>query len=161
MKILYHRQSINLLLRWVFSLFFLLMVTACALGPDYRRPAIEVAEHYRIPHAEGESIANLPWWELFQDKVLQQLIQQALQENKDLKRVISSIEEYQARLSMANMDFAPQLDTDITAPVMGKIGGFSRPGFATPFNYFGMVNLNWEIDIWEGFVVRPKLRLRN
>ena len=148
MKILYHRQSINLLLRWAYSLFSLLMVTACALGPDYRRPTIEVAEHYRIPHAEGESIANLPWWELFQDKVLQQLIRQALQENKDLKRAIASIEEHQARLSIARMDFAPQLETNINAPVIGRMGGFPFPGFATPFNYFGQVNLNWEIDIW-------------
>ena len=148
MKILYHRQLIYLLFRWACSLFFLLMVTACALGPDYRRPTIEVAEHYRIPHAEGESIANLPWWELFQDKVLQQLIQQALQENKDLKRAIASIEEHQARLSIARMDFAPQLETNINAPVMGRMGGFPLPGFATPFNYFGQINMSWEIDIW-------------
>ena len=148
MKIINRQQSTHSIVRWGYSLFLLLTITACALGPDYRRPEVKVAEHYRIPHAEGESIANLPWWELFQDKVLQQLIQQALQENKDLKRAIASIEEHQARLSIARMDFAPQLETNINAPVIGRMGGFPFPGFATPFNYFGQVNLNWEIDIW-------------
>lgn len=148
MKINNRQQSTHSIVRWGYSLFLLLTITACALGPDYRRPEVKVAEHYRIPHAEGESIANLPWWELFQDKVLQQLIQQALQENKDLKRAIASIEEHQARLSIARMDFAPQLETNINAPVIGRMGGFPFPGFATPFNYFGQVNLNWEIDIW-------------
>ena len=148
MKIIIQRQSIYSHLRRICLLPLVLTVVACALGPDYRRPAIGMAEQYRIPHAEGESIANLPWWELFQDKVLQQLIHQALQENKDLKRAIASIEEHQARLLMARMDFAPRLETNINAPVMGRMGGFPFPGFATPFNYFGQVNLNWELDIW-------------
>ena len=105
MKIINHQQSIHSIVRWGCSLLLLLTITACALGPDYRRPVIEVAEHYRIPHAEGESIANLPWWELFQDKVLQQLIHQALQENKDLKRAIASIEEHHARLSILHRNW--------------------------------------------------------
>jgi multidrug efflux system outer membrane protein len=96
----------------------------------------------------GESIANLRWWELLQDETLQQLIRQALQENKDLKRAIASVEEFQAKSRIAFMDFVPHVDYDANAPAFGTLGGFGIPGFPTPFNYFGRGTLNWEIDIW-------------
>ncbi len=51
------------------------MLGACAVGPDYQAPQIEPGENFVQPAEGGESIANLPWWELFQDPVLQQLIQ--------------------------------------------------------------------------------------
>lgn len=118
------------------------------MGPDYLRPKIEVTEKFRISHAEGESIANLTWWELFHDENLQRLINQALSGNKELKQAEASIEEMQARLKTAFMDFLPALEADANAPVMGTMGGFLRPGFPTPYSYFGRTTLNWEIDLW-------------
>jgi multidrug efflux system outer membrane protein len=97
---------------------------------------------------EGKSIANLPWWELLQDEELQKLIRIALEENKNLKEAAASVEEFQARVFISRMDFAPQITTQLNAPVLGKFGGFARPGFPSNFSYFGIGNLNWEIDIW-------------
>lgn len=70
--------------RWLRTLSILpiLLLTACAMGPDYIRPQVDVAEKFRMAPMEGESVANLRWWELLQDETLQQLIRQALQENK-------------------------------------------------------------------------------
>lgn len=118
------------------------------MGPDFIRPQVDVAEKFRLDPVEGESIANLRWWELLQDETLQQLIRQALQENKDLKRAIASVEEFQAKSRIAFMDFVPHVDYDANAPAFGTLGGFGIPGFPTPFNYFGRGTLNWEIDIW-------------
>ncbi|WP_232297837.1 efflux transporter outer membrane subunit [Nitrosospira sp. NpAV] len=125
-----------------------LLLTACAMGPDYFRPAIDTAEKFRMTETEGQSIANLPWWELLRDEELQRLINQALLENKDLKQAIASVEELQARLGIARMDFLPKMDINANAPAMGTLGGFLIPGFPTPFNYFGQTTLNWELDIW-------------
>ena len=61
-----------------------LMLSACALGPDYVRPDITTPDAYRMARAEGESIANLPWWEILRDDELQKLVRISLQENKDL-----------------------------------------------------------------------------
>jgi multidrug efflux system outer membrane protein len=97
---------------------------------------------------EGQSIANLPWWELLQDEELQRLINQALLENRNLKQAVASVEELQARLRIARMDFLPKMDISANAPAMGTLGGFLIPGFPTPFNYFGQTTLNWELDIW-------------
>ena len=125
-----------------------LLLTGCALGPDYRRPEIDMAERFRMAETEGQSIANLPWWQLLRDETLQQLIHLALKENKDLQQAVASVEELQARLNVTLMDFLPNMDVNANAPVMGTLGGFLRPGFATPFNYYGQTTLNWEIDIW-------------
>ena len=55
---------------------------SCAMGPDYTRPDIDTADRFRMSDTEGESIANLPWWELLHDEELQRLIERALVENK-------------------------------------------------------------------------------
>ncbi|MEK7769157.1 MAG: efflux transporter outer membrane subunit, partial [Pseudomonadota bacterium] len=95
-----------------------------------------------------ESIANLPWWELLHDEQLQRLIKQALAENRDLKQAVASVEEFQARISMARSDFFPGISMSANAPAFGTLGGFVVPGFPTPFSYFGQSSLNWEMDIW-------------
>jgi multidrug efflux system outer membrane protein len=135
---------------WVRILLLLpsLMLASCAMGPDYFRPAIDTGEKFRMTQAEGQSIANLPWWELIRDEELQRLINQALIENKDLKQAVASVEELQARLSIARMDYLPKMELSANAPAFGTLGGFLIPGFPTPYSYFGQANLSWELDIW-------------
>ena len=125
-----------------------LLLSSCAMGPDYARPKIETADNFRMAEIEGESIANLPWWELLHDEQLQLLIRLALAENKDLKQAVASMEEFQARIFMARADFLPGINVSTNAPAFGTLGGFVVPGFPTPFSYFGQGTLNWEIDIW-------------
>ena len=125
-----------------------LLLSSCAMGPNYERPKIETADNFRMAEIEGESIANLPWWELLHDEQLQLLIRQALAENKDLKQAVASMEEFQARIFMARSDFLPGINVSTNAPAFGTLGGFVVPGFPTPFSYFGQGTLNWEIDIW-------------
>jgi multidrug efflux system outer membrane protein len=101
-----------------------------------------------MAEVEGQSIANLPWWELLQDEELQRLIKQALLENKDLKQAVASVEELEARAATARFDFLPKLDANVNAPAFGTLGGFLIRGFPTPYSYFGQGTLNWELDIW-------------
>lgn len=133
---------------WMSVFLSILFFSSCAVGPDYSRPEEERPIAFRMAKDEGESIANLPWWELLRDRELQRLIHIALEENKDLKEAAASVEEFQARLFIARTDFAPQFSTDANAPGFGRLGGFRRAGFPTPFSYYGVGNLNWEIDIW-------------
>ncbi|MBX3331705.1 MAG: efflux transporter outer membrane subunit [Nitrospira sp.] len=135
----------------IFSLFIgSFVLAACAVGPDYTRPDLSPPTSFRMAgaEAEGESFANLPWWELLQDQALHDLIQTALRENKDLKRAVASVEEFQARLFVARMDFAPKADITGNAPIMGRKAEFLFPGFPNPFNYYLQGNLAWELDIW-------------
>ncbi|HEU4853765.1 MAG TPA: TolC family protein, partial [Nitrosospira sp.] len=125
-----------------------LFLASCAMGPDYSRPPVDTSERFRMAEMEGQSIANLPWWELLQDEELQRLIKQALLENKDLKQAVASVEELEARAATARFDFLPKLDANANAPAFGTLGGFLIRGFPTPYSYFGQGTLNWELDIW-------------
>ena len=128
---------------------FSFLLLACAMGPDYSRPDIPTSKSFRMAEEPKDlpSLANMPWWELYQDEELQRLIRIALEENKDLKQTIASIEEFRARLSTARMDFAPQLSATGNVPA-ARLGGVRFPGFASPFNYYAQGSLSWELDIW-------------
>ncbi|BCA55264.1 RND efflux system, outer membrane factor lipoprotein [Nitrospira sp. KM1] len=125
------------------------LLLSCAMGPDYSRPDIPTADSFRMAE-EGHdlpSLANMPWWELYQDQELQTLIKISLEENKDLERAVATVEEYEARLFIARTDFAPQMTGTVNAPV-ARQGGVRFRGFPNPFNYYVQGNLSWEIDLW-------------
>jgi len=128
---------------------FSMLLLACAMGPDYSRPDISTSDSFRMAGEPKDlpSMANMPWWELYQDEELQRLIQIALEENKDLKRAVASIDEFQARLYSARMDFAPQLSATGNLPV-ARLGGVTFPGFPSPFAHYVQGALSWEMDIW-------------
>jgi outer membrane protein, multidrug efflux system len=93
-----------------------LLASGCALGPNYQRPAVPTPPTWReIPVAEAQSLANTPWWELFDDPQLQELIRIALVENKDLKIAVERIEEARARYGFSKADFWPKVDLSGTA----------------------------------------------
>jgi len=127
-----------------------LFLASCAVGPDYSRPDLSTPATFRMAGAtqEAESFANLPWWNLLRDEELQRLIRIALAENKDLKRAVASVEEFQARLLTAKMDFAPKADITANAPSFGRKAEFLIPGFPNQFNYYLQGNLSWEVDFW-------------
>jgi len=126
------------------------LLAACAVGPDFTRPDATTPDAFRMaePGGDAASIANTPWWELLKDQELQKLIRTALDENKDLKRAASAVEEFQARLFIAKTDFIPQMNVTANAPLFGRKTNFLFPGFPNPFNYYLQGNLSWELDIW-------------
>ncbi len=126
------------------------LLAACAVGPDFTKPDATTPDGFRMaePGGDATSIANTPWWELLKDQELQKLLRTALVENKDLKRAVASVEEFQARLFIAKADFAPKMDITSNAPIFGRKTNFLFPGFPNPFNYYVQGNLSWELDIW-------------
>ncbi len=125
-----------------------MLLASCAMGPDYTRPGVSTPESFRMAGKEGESIANMPWWELLRDDELHTLIRIALEENKNLMAAVASVEEFQARLFIARTDFAPQVSMDANAPAFGRLKGARIQGFPTPFSYSGQGHLSWELDFW-------------
>ncbi len=97
--------------RWTALGLWVLLAQGCKVGPDYERPQIATPETWReISVAESESLANTPWWELFQDPALQELIRIALEENKDLKIAVERIEEARALYGFQRADLYPKVD---------------------------------------------------
>ena len=126
------------------------LLASCKFGPDYARPDVPVADSFRMAEAQKdiESLANVPWWELYRDEELQRLIRVALEQNKDLKRAVATVDEFAARVLVAKTDFAPQMNATVNAPGFGNTRNVAFPGFPNPFNYYIQGNLAWELDIW-------------
>lgn len=93
-----------------------LLAAGCTLGPDYQRPDVPVPEGWReVAPEEQQSLANTPWWELFQDPELVRLIDVALAENKDLRIAVERIEEARAFYGFQRADLFPRVDLQASA----------------------------------------------
>ena len=119
----------------------------CAVGPDYERPELGIPEHWVAPASTDTSIANLPWWELFNDRELEALIRTALENNRDLRVAIARIDESAALLGVVRADQFPVLDVDASA------GRLSESEDLVPFaesrdDYFIGASAAFEIDLW-------------
>ncbi len=136
-------------MRVVFIIGLSLLLLSCAMGPDYKRPQTDVEDRFRMAEGPSDlpSLANLPWWELLRDEQLQQFIRLALEENKDLQRAVATVDEFRARALIAQTDYLPQITAAVNAPA-GRSAVFLFPGFASPFNYYALGNLSWEVDLW-------------
>ncbi len=131
----------------------LLALGGCAAGPDYERPELEVPETYIQPVEQGESFANTPWWELFADERLQELIRIALEENQDLGIAAARVEEFRAVLGVTRADQFPTVDITATgAQAEGSSNVFpgNLPGIPNEKaeNYRLSADVFWELDLF-------------
>ena len=98
-----------------FAAMTLALLGGCAMGPDYERPELPVPEIYVQPVDAGENFANLPWWELFGDQTLNDLIAVALEENQDIGIAAARIEEFRALLGVTRSNQFPTVDVGASA----------------------------------------------
>jgi multidrug efflux system outer membrane protein len=124
------------------SLVFLI-IEGCTVGPKYHRPAVTTpVSYYSDPSPQTSSIADLAWWDLFKDPVLQGLIQEALKNNYDVKIAASRVEEERAQLGVTRSLFFPQIGYG------ASIGGQRAPAIPNHTYYGYDLNMAWEIDLW-------------
>ncbi len=81
-----------------FSILLASALAGCTVGPDYKRPGVEAPPAWRYAAETTGSLADLGWWEVFQDAVLQGYIRTALEENKDLQVAVARVAEARAQL---------------------------------------------------------------
>ena len=96
------------------------LIAGCMVGPDYERPSVPDPVTYHADSLQGESIANMPWWELFEDEALQDLIRVALRNNYDLKTALARIAEARATVVFVKADLIPRLDYAADGSVIGN-----------------------------------------
>jgi len=127
-----------------------LLLTACTVGPDYRRPAYPVPPAFRGQGSEdpAQSVGDLAWWRIFQDETLQQLIRSALGENYDLRIAAARILDARAQVTITRSFQFPEINASGSAfyqHIEGKRTLFQ------PKDQFGPVagfDLAFEIDFW-------------
>ena len=138
--------------RLLASLLTALLLSGCTVGPDYKRPTASVPTAYRGPgdealKAEGASLGEQKWWEVFQDQQLQSLIRTALQQNYDVRIAATRILEAQAQLGITRADQFPTVSggADLSAQRTAKSAILPPLEQST-----GQISLAaaWELDFW-------------
>jgi multidrug efflux system outer membrane protein len=111
------------------------IVAGCKVGPNYHRPAVQPPTAYRDlsenPQIQSQaaSYADLPWWQVFQDPQLQELIRTALKQNYDLQLAAERINEGRAQLAISRSSLFPQIQGN------GNFGGGKEHNFQTKYNF--------------------------
>ena len=126
----------------------ILLLSGCMLGPDYQAPEIDTPDQFLEAGASGESIANLKWWELFDDPAMNELIAVALEENRDLATAFSRIEEARARYGFERSDLFPTLGGGVQFNRGNTFPGQNVPIGSVQDLYVFAGQLNYEADIF-------------
>ena len=124
----------------------------CVFGPAYQRPAMSIPETYRgqVGPAEASSLADLAWWDIFQDDALSKLVEEALESNYDLRTAAARVEEARAFVSFTRSEFFPQTEYRGGAGRTRGAGQFFVGIFPGQVDnvFSGVFALAWELDVW-------------
>jgi multidrug efflux system outer membrane protein len=97
-----------------------ILLVGCMVGPNYHRPIVQTPGAYRdlkeSPQAlaQAASFADLPWWKVYQDSQLQELIRIALKENYDLQLATERIAAARAQVTITRSSLFPQVQANPT-----------------------------------------------
>src|SRR6202035_2484553 len=94
-----------------------------------------------------ESLGDQKWWEVFQDKQLQDLIHTALQQNYDVRIAATRILEARAQLGVTRADQLPTISGGASAVNERNAQTKLFPQFETSANQVDL-SLAWELDFW-------------
>ncbi len=128
-----------------------MILGGCALGPDYKRPAVDSPPAFRGAEfaVEQASFADLPWFDAFHDETLRQLITTSLANNYDLRIAVARVEQARAVAMEARSPMFPQIGYRLDADRgQGTSFGNPFPGLKTGNTFLGAANAAWEVDLW-------------
>ncbi len=133
-------------------------VSSCGIYSKYQRDdeAVESIDDlfaYTADETHGESIATMPWRELFTDPKLQALIEQGLSNNTDMNVARMSVEQAEVALSAARLAYLPSISLDAD----GRIYNYRDATYKT---YDIAATASWQIDIF-GKVRNAKLQSKS
>ncbi|HEY9465449.1 MAG TPA: efflux transporter outer membrane subunit [Vicinamibacterales bacterium] len=133
------------------------LVAGCAtVGPNYARPEMSPPAVYRdAGDAQArETLADIPWWQVFQDEALQALIRDAIAHNYDLRVAIARVQEARALARVARSFLYPDVGISAFSGV-NQASRNSQPPIVTEddedrtFNNTSLTaTMAWELDLF-------------
>ena len=125
--------------------FAAFMLSACTVGPNYHRPVVQTPAAFHgseSQQAQTESFADLPWWEVFHDSQLQELIRTALKQNYDLQLAVERVNAARAQVGIVRSNQFPQVSLDPTLS-----GGKTEQGIKS--NIFSLAaDVVFQVDLF-------------
>jgi multidrug efflux system outer membrane protein len=132
------------LLPFLASSFLLtIAIFSCKLGPNYVRPVEPLPNTYSQDFPSDSSIANIPWWSLFKDTVLENIIHLTLENNKDLKSSVSRMNQARSAIGIAKADLYPRVNYSAGGSSLVSTGSSGLNN-----DYSALVDVSYSIDMW-------------
>ncbi len=131
----------------IFILGIIVYLTSCKLGPDFKGPEYDGPVSFRFDSTTTDTIVNLRWWEMFNDDVLDTIISQALENNKDVMVAAARVDAAAANLGYTKADQWPSFGFNAGAGTGNSIGGMVTTNDVST-NYFAFPQMDWEIGFW-------------
>ncbi|ALI03780.1 multidrug resistance transporter [Pseudomonas sp. FW306-02-F02-AA] len=135
-----------------------LMLSACAIGPDYQRPT--VAEPAQYKQADGwrqatpsDSLARGAWWELYGDQQLNGLVEKLNSANQTVAQSEAQYRQAQALVRSARGAFFPTVDLSAGKTRSSQGTGSSSSSLSSTNSgirdtYNTQLGVSWEADVW-------------
>jgi len=123
------------------------LLTACAVGPNYKRPALDASAAYKEqdgwkPSEPNDALDRGPWWQIFHDEVLNGLEAQLNISNENVKAAAAAVEEARALVRQARAGYWPSVG--LTASRVRTVTGDNERSTVTSAGISG----SWDIDLW-------------
>jgi len=128
------------------------LLSGCLVGPRYQRPVATAPPVFRGQEGEAQkaSIADLPWWEIFQDEALRGLIRTAIANNNDLRIAAARVEQARQFAAQAHSDYYPGVgyEAGISGGKNEYLGTLIDGGGKTRGAVAVALGATWEADVW-------------
>ncbi|MEJ8853208.1 efflux transporter outer membrane subunit [Variovorax robiniae] len=129
-----------------------ILLAGCMLGPDYKRPALDVPTQFRgtALQASSPTAADTAWWQQFGDTQLDALVTEGLRNNDDLVAAAARVDQFYGALGTTRAALFPQLAAD-AAGSRSRASERTITGAPTinPYNSLQATLLaSWEIDLF-------------
>ncbi len=131
------------------------LLTGCAVGPNYKRPDVPAPPQFRGAESATtpESLADVKWFDLFQDDVLNQLVSTALSQNHDLRIAADRVLQARAQLGLTKSQLFPTVSASASfdSNKVSKIGAnrFVPVAASLDSSYTQAgFNINWQMDLF-------------
>jgi multidrug efflux system outer membrane protein len=129
-----------------------MLLQGCTVGPNFSRPAMELPADYGV--VQSPLPAPERWWAVFNDPILDRLVEEAIAANHDLKAAAERIEQARAQVMIERAALSPDagIDASVTRSRASQLGSVPiPPEFLTTTDHRLVLRLAWEIDFWGKF----------
>ena len=128
------------------------LLSGCLVGPDYVKPKVDTPERYLYEPKEVADTANTEWWKQFGDPVLDELIAEALANNRNVQIAAANVEQAAGIVTQVRAPLFPQFNYQGSAGRYRFSQGSTvalPSGVSNPTDAFSLgVGASWEIDLW-------------
>ena len=130
-----------------------LMLSGCAIGPDYVRPAMAVPAAYKEQgdwkQAEPkDELIRGKWWQVFGDAQLNALAEQVDVSNQNLKAAEAKYRQATALAQSARAGLLPTISANASSTRSRAAPARSGGASSTTTSHSLTANANWELDLW-------------